>query len=176
MQLEQSRRSLVTQILHDWDQVTPIHAHIQSWQLTLDDYKYQLLAAALGGRRRTADVRISPQSILRWAKQLNIEIREPDPRRHFLDLLLRDWDQTRPLKHHAEEWQDLSNPFKYQLVVNTLGGRFRNRPIEYTTIRAWIRDLKIKVPTSRRTATPSKRTLARWKRMNLSGGSSTPMH
>lgn len=169
MQLEVPRRALLQTMFSDWSGDCPIHTHIQDWQDTDDGFRIALLAEAFGNYRRTARISIPPRTILRWAKQLDIDVPSYDPRRHFLSCLLRDWDQTSiSLEEHAAAWQDLSDPAKYQLIQSTLGSRFRNKPIPLTSIRSWIRDLNIKVPRSRRTKTPCKRTLQRWRAKSLS--------
>lgn len=169
MSLKTAKTVLIQQILADWDGTTTLAIHVHDWFDSTDPFKYGLVSEARGQWFRP-DQPITYRIFARWANDLNIElpsspvIHRAAEKRTLLSILLRDWDQRKPLADHVRDWQDLADPLKYQLVSAAMGQRFKVAPIPLTTIQQWIRQFKIEVPVSRRTTTPSRRTLMRWKK------------
>ena len=184
MSLKAARELLVKVILADWDGISSFPVHVHNWYDPQDPYRYGLMMEARGNWFRPSEP--LPYRVLkRWANELNIELPKvpklyrAGEKRALLAILLRDWDRHKPLADHVRDWQDLSDPLKYQLIQQALGQRFRVAPIPLTTIQQWIRQLGIQVPRSKRTQTPSRRTLIRWKqnedRRRIADGGPRPL-
>lgn len=170
MHLSDARRALITAILADWDGETSFQIHTQNWQDVNNSLKQPLILEAMGRRYKVEPVPF--RTIKLWAKRLGLELprstlyRGPE-KAILIRNLLQDWDRLTPLSTHAEEWQNLNeHPERYALILEALGNRFdpQNLPIPLATLQRWMRQLKIKVPRSRRTQNPCQRTLQRWKK------------
>ncbi len=57
----------------------------------------------------------------------------------LLQEMYRDWNFKTPFSSHAKEWQDLSNPVKYNLILSAMGYNFHNLPVSTRTIAKWRR-------------------------------------
>jgi len=56
----------------------------------------------------------------------------------FLRRLFEDWDRSIPFEQHCQQWQDLTNPERFNLIFAAMGGKFRVKPIPARTIKRWL--------------------------------------
>lgn len=57
----------------------------------------------------------------------------------LLTQILRDHDPKVPLYKHLQEWQDLTDTVKYQLIAEAMGQKFKAQRIPNRTLRTWLK-------------------------------------
>lgn len=97
IQLPELKEALIHTLIKDWDGITPFHIHTHNWQQDPDPQRYQLLADALGGYRRSAQPYVPFRTLKAWAKKLNIQLPHP-----FTNLV-KEWDRSTPFHIHARQ-------------------------------------------------------------------------
>lgn len=152
MQLTQTRRALLSVIIRDWDKKTSFAAHTHNWQQHPDPWRYQLIASALGGYRKTVEPYVPFNMLKRWALSLDVDLPETpkcpahlaSERLRLLNQLIADWDRSTPFKIHAHDWQQ----DHYELVADALGGyRKTAKPyVPFRTLKTWAQKLDVQLP------------------------------
>ena len=56
----------------------------------------------------------------------------------LLSAILRDYDSSIAFCRHLRQWQDMSDPIKYQMIQEAMGQRFKSTPIPNRTLRKWL--------------------------------------